>query len=130
MEDDVCETTTISGCTTYLTYSVDSKGSTTATATTSACKDAPGCSPTVSDITTTSTVTPEATPTNYIVWPVDGIRSQVIDQIVAVFYAEGVSATHPDYYVSRGNVGTNFWYTPLTASQLAAVKRSSAVSIQ
>ena len=130
-DEDVCETSTITGCTTYVTYSVDTEGTTTATRTTSYCNSAVGCEPTLTDSTTvaTATATP-GTPNYYVIYPENNGDSGTADQVVALLYSEGVDTTDENFWISSSaNLGVNFWYAPLTTDQFNALSNSPAVSI-
>ena len=128
-DDEPCDTSTISGCTTYSTYSVDSDGSTTATATTSFCQTAIGCEPTVYSTATATTVSATAASTYYAIYPETTVVTAA--QIEQLLSDNDVDTTlDPNFYVSTSaNLGLNFVYAGMTTAQLDAVSASNLVSI-
>jgi hypothetical protein len=128
-DDESCETATASVCTTYLSYGVDTEGTTTTTATASLCTENIGCS--ASGVATTSATTVTSTPSSvpYVIYPVDGTNSAQVAQIASLLISLRVPTSLP-YYVSQSSqgLGVSFWYAVLTPAQVDALASNNYVS--
>ncbi|KAH7407387.1 glycosyl hydrolase family 71-domain-containing protein [Cadophora sp. MPI-SDFR-AT-0126] len=138
-ESEPCETTSMTGCTTYLTYYENPAGSTTATKTTSNCETAFGCSPTASSTATATAVCElsnggpakraDCHPGYYLIYPYPETRVSAAE-MRNLLKNQGVpdETTDANFYVSNSKyLGLNFVFAALTADQIAEIKGNFAV---
>jgi hypothetical protein len=125
-DDEPCETSTSTICSTTLSYGVDPSGTTTITRTSSYCSSILGCQATggATITTTVATSTPSATP--YVVYPILSTDDTATNSIQQDINNLGV----PNVYRSMSpNLGTMFWFIPsLTPAQVQTLQNNANVS--
>ncbi|KAG4442833.1 hypothetical protein IFR05_001714 [Cadophora sp. M221] len=130
-----CKTTSMSGCTTYLTYYENPAGSTTATKTTSNCETAYGCSPTASSSATATAVCElsnggigkraDCHPGYYVIYAYPDETPESITKFLKDEGVETDTAIDPNFYISKSEyLGLNFVFAALNGLQLATFRGS------